>query len=472
MAKDKRKVVIQSNNEARHSPRQKRARPLMQSRSGVVISELTKRHVTSQAKHVEARTKARFDRPATKRTEVKHVEARTKARFDRSTTKPTTLLHIHGHLLLLRAQHAFSTYEPTAQSMRLLDRYYFLALMDPPPYFYAASVREFFSTLEDWRGAFGLPSSAPPEARFAPQSRPAFPRIARILAPQGTRCRSAITRLEMPQILWKKQLASAQSYLIPLPRLLSYYLLRRGHQLPESDRRVASHTYVIDQWVRVIHSGSQLTTHGTRRKRDLHVVPLSSTTESPLPSVPTFDTSLPVLPISLPPPLFGCPRAYCSYFYTSKVPVSDLPRPSQPQVTDATSSTLSIMARLDTLQELFVSMDSRIDARLKRRFFTPADTSLEGDGGTEVIGSGSNTRAPTVGHETMPILQTSGAVGQVDGEIFIRATDTGMDIIIRDDPPMVRDLARPLHLSWRLLIRLLHLCLEEIDGAVTPIIGA
>ena len=97
--------------------------------------------------------------------------------------------------------------------------------MDPPPYFYAASVREFFSTLEDWRGgyrelhfsirgradiissdtiatAFGLPSSAPPEARFAPQSRPAFPRIARILAPQGTRCRSAITRLKMPQILW------------------------------------------------------------------------------------------------------------------------------------------------------------------------------------------------------------------------------------------------------------------------------
>ena len=52
----------------------------------------------------------------------------------------------------------------------------------------------------------------------------------------------------------------------------------------------------------------------------------------------------------------------------------------------------------------------------------------------------------------MPILQTSGAAaakictstidipdsaGQVDVEIFIRATDTGVDIIIRDDPPMV-----------------------------------
>ena len=54
----------------------------------------------------------------------------------------------------------------------------------------------------------------------------------------------------------EKQLALDQSYLIPLPRLLSYYLLHRGHQLPESDRRMASHTYVIDQWVRVIHSGS------------------------------------------------------------------------------------------------------------------------------------------------------------------------------------------------------------------------
>ena len=94
MARDKRKVIIQSDNEARHSLRQKRAQPLVQSRNGVVSSEPTERHVTSQAKHVEARTKARFDCPTTKRTEVKHVEARTKARFDRSTTPkiigPTT----------------------------------------------------------------------------------------------------------------------------------------------------------------------------------------------------------------------------------------------------------------------------------------------------------------------------------------------------------------------------------------------
>ena len=120
---------------------------------------------------------------------------------------------------------AFSTYEPTAQCMRLLNWYYFLSLMDPPPYFYVASVREFFSTLKDWKGwyrklhfsirwradiistetivaAFGLPLSAHPEAQFALQSRPIFSRIARILAPRGTHCRSAITLLEIPQILW------------------------------------------------------------------------------------------------------------------------------------------------------------------------------------------------------------------------------------------------------------------------------
>ena len=119
----------------------------------------------------------------------------------------------------------------------------------------------------------------------------------------GTRFRSAITRLEMPQILWfvdqviktnifpfghsterfgsvlwglyhmytsewwslaqlimdaiiyffhkvkEKQLALDQSYLIPVPQLLSHYLLHCGHQLPESDHCMASHTYVIDQWV-------------------------------------------------------------------------------------------------------------------------------------------------------------------------------------------------------------------------------
>ena len=94
MARDKRKVVIQSDNETRHSPRQNRAQPLIQSRSGVVISEPTERHVTHQGKHVKARMKARFDRPTTKRTEAMHVEARTKAHFDRLTTpkitRPTT----------------------------------------------------------------------------------------------------------------------------------------------------------------------------------------------------------------------------------------------------------------------------------------------------------------------------------------------------------------------------------------------
>ena len=186
-----------------------------------MISEPTERHVTRQAKHVEARIKARFDRPTTKKTEAMHIEAKTKARFDRSTTpkttRPTTTLpHPREAPLTMSLAcpsslgvcddaprvdlshrefgqefsydiQAFSTYEPTAQSMCLLDRYYFLSLMDPPPYFYAASLREFFSTLEDWRGgyrelyfsirgrasiistetifaAFALPLSAPPKA--------------------------------------------------------------------------------------------------------------------------------------------------------------------------------------------------------------------------------------------------------------------------------------------------------------------
>ena len=108
------------------------------------------------------------------------------------------------------------------------------------------------------------------------------------------------------------------------------------------------HTYVIDQWAQMIHSGSQLTTHGTRRKTALHVVPFPSTTESPLPPTPTFDTSLPVLPIPLPPPL-SCVLEPVIPISTPVVAVSDLPKPSQPQVVDATLSTLSIMANLDTL---------------------------------------------------------------------------------------------------------------------------
>ena len=90
MARDKRKVVVQSDNATRHSMRQKCTRPLIQSQSGVVISEPTERHVTRQTKHVETRKKAHFDRPTIKRTKAMHVEARTKAHFDCSTTLKTT----------------------------------------------------------------------------------------------------------------------------------------------------------------------------------------------------------------------------------------------------------------------------------------------------------------------------------------------------------------------------------------------
>ena len=137
-------------------------------------------------------------------------------------------------------------------------------------------------------------------------------------------------------------------------------------------------------------------------------------------------------------------------------------------------------------------------SRQRGNFVTPADTSLEVDGGTEVIGYGSNTRAPTVAYETMPILQTSGATaakictsiidipdsaGQVDGEIFIRATDTGVDIIIKDDPLMVQDareVVTPIveitdQVTTPMLEDITQVTtpvLEEIDEGVDPIIGA
>ena len=137
----------------------------------------------TKAMHVEVRTKSRFDHPTTKRTEAMHVKTRMKAHFDRSTTpkttRPTTTpphpwaapptlsptrppsLRVcddaprvdlsqreFGQEFFYDIK-AFSTYEPTALSMHLLDRYYFIALMDHPPYFYVASVRELLFTLED-----------------------------------------------------------------------------------------------------------------------------------------------------------------------------------------------------------------------------------------------------------------------------------------------------------------------------------
>ena len=65
-----------------------------------------------------------------------------------------------------------------------------------------------------------------------------------------------------------------------------------------------------------------------------------------------------------------------------------------------------------------------------------------------MIGFRSNTRALIVAHETMSILYTlsdattkiftstidiPNSAGQVDGEIFIQAIDTGVDIIISED---------------------------------------
>ena len=90
---------------------------------------------------------------------------------------------------------------------------------------------------------------------------------------------------------------------------------------------MACHTYVINQWDRVIHLGTQLTTYSNKKKRALHVVLLPSTIESPLQPIPTFDISLLVLHIPLPPSLLSAlePAIPIS---TPTVPISDLPKPS------------------------------------------------------------------------------------------------------------------------------------------------
>ena len=121
-------------------------------------------------------------------------------------------------------------------------------------------------------------------------------------------------------------------------------------------------------------------------------------------------------------------------------------------------------------------------------FVTLVDTRLEVDGGTEVIGFGFETRASKVAQETMPILQTLlGDVAakiftqtidipdfarQVDGEIFIRATNTGMDIIIKDDPPMVQDANEVVTPIVEIIDQATIPMLEEIYEIVDPIIGA
>ncbi|KAJ9694003.1 hypothetical protein PVL29_009801 [Vitis rotundifolia] len=117
-------------------------------------------------------------------------------------------------------------------------------------------------------------------------------------------------------------------------------------------------------------------------------------------------------------------------------------------------------------------MDSRIDAHLSKMETWMDDLTFSVDGGTEVIGCGSNTRAATVAYETMLILQTSGAARQVDGGIFIRATDTGVDIVIQDDPPMVQDAGEAVTPIVEITNQATTLVLEEIDGVVDPTIGS
>ncbi|KAJ9703055.1 hypothetical protein PVL29_004710 [Vitis rotundifolia] len=87
-------------------------------------------------------------------------------------------------------------------------------------------------------------------------------------------------------------------------------------------------------------------------------------------------------------------------------------------------------------------MDSHIDARLGRMETQMDDLTFFIDGFSKVIGFGFNTRALTIAHETMPIPYTLSdaatkiftstidildSTGQVDGEIFIQAINTGVD---------------------------------------------
>ena len=119
-----------------------------------------------------------------------------------------------------------------------------------------------------------------------------------------------------------------------------------------------------------------------------------------------------------------------------------------------------------------------IPSRQRGDFVTPIDTNLKVNGSTEVIGSGSDTRAPIVAHETMPILQTSGdaatkiftstidipdSTGQVDGEIFIHASDTSVDIIIRDDPFMVQVVGKAVTPIVEITNQTTTPILEDID---------
>ncbi|KAL6325998.1 hypothetical protein AAG906_038490 [Vitis piasezkii] len=177
------------------------------------------------------------------------------------------------------------------------------------------------------------------------------------------------------------------------------------------------------------------------------------TLESPFSPIFIFHMSLPMLHILLSLPLSSAlePVVLIS---TLAIPVFDIPKPLQPQVTKATPSTLSIMAHLDTLQELFVSMDSRIDAHLSKMETRMDDLTFSIQQLTSmVIGSGSDTRAPTVAHETMPILQTSGDDG---GE----AVTPILEITNQVTTPMLEDIDQ-----------VATLVLEEIDGVLDPIIG-
>lgn len=73
--------------------------------------------------------------------------------------------------------------------------------------------------------------------------------------------------------------------------------------------------------------------------------------ESSLPPTLTFEMSLLVLPIPFLPPFSSVSKPTIP-ISTLGVPIFDILKPLQPQVVDATPTTLLIMSHLDTLQKL------------------------------------------------------------------------------------------------------------------------
>ncbi|KAJ9693879.1 hypothetical protein PVL29_009715 [Vitis rotundifolia] len=62
------------------------------------------------------------------------------------------------------------------------------------------------------------------------------------------------------------------------------------------------------------------------------------------------------------------------------------------------------------------------------------------------------------------------SIGQVNGEIFICATDTNVYIIIKDDPPMVQDGGEAITPIVEITDQATTPMFEDIDQVTTPVL--